>query len=169
MKPTTLYKKDCEPYVVHSNEALTFHLNQGWVENEADIEKKVKNIMPVKPYNVLTATPTTSVPADSGEIKSLREALAAKDQVIADMQVDFDEIVADLNATIARLKGDTPVDFGLPAAPAPKDPSATWIQPSEGPTNAQLREQLDAAGIKHTPRDNKTSLLALVATIPTEG
>jgi len=160
---TTLFKKDCDPYIVTSKESLEFHLNQGWVENEEDLTRDAPVIPPTKPYNVLD-TPQAPVPdATNAEIQSLTEALAAKDQVIAG-----------LNESISKLKGDEVPDtgFGLPLAPAPapapapKDPSDTWIQPSEGPTNQQLRDQLDAAGIKHTPRDNKASLLALVASIP---
>jgi hypothetical protein len=153
---TTLYKKDCEPYIVTTKEALEFHLNQGWVEDEADIEP-VEAVIPLtKPYNVLDGdVPPSLVDAS---VKSLQEALAAKDQEIADLTSDFEEVIAGLNATIAKLKGDEvptdAADFGLP--------------PVEGPTNQQLRDQLDAAGIKHTPRDNKTALLALVEKIPKE-
>jgi hypothetical protein len=166
MKATTLYKKDCEPYVVSSQEALTFHLNQGWVEDEADVEVETAVVPLTKPYNVLVDGATPVPVNNSGEIKSLKEALVAKDQQIADLTTDFEEVITGLNATIARLKGDGPADFGLPVVP-PVAPVAkpSWTPP-EGPTNQQLRDQLDAAGIKHTPRDNKTALTEMVAAIP---
>jgi hypothetical protein len=156
MKPVKLYKRGCDPYTVASQEALDFHLHQGWVENEADVEKVVVVIPLTAPYDVLKEGVIPAGP--SAEVKSLKEALAAKDQQIADMQEDFEEVVKELNATIKTLKGDAP-DFGLPAAHLP-------IVPPEGPTNQQLRDQLDAAGVKHTPRDNKTTLLAMVEAIP---
>ena len=156
MKQTKLFKKGCDPYVVTTHEELVYHLNQGWVENEADLEKEPVVIPLTKPYNVLTDTTAANDSLESAEIKSLKEALVAKDQVIEDMQADFEEVITGLNATIAQLRGD---DFGLPAAT-----TLTPGAPIEL-TNQQLRDKLDAVGIKHTPRDNKTTLLALVAGI----
>jgi len=159
MKPTKLYKKGCDPYVVTSTEALDYHLAQGWFEDEAELDKEPAPVVTIKPYNVLDEVVSCTVTSD--EVKGLTEALAAKDAIIAEMQTDFEDTFTGMNAVITGLKQQL-VDAGLtPAAPASR-PAA----PVEGPTNQQLRDQLDAAGIKHTPRDNKTSLLALIETIP---
>ena len=171
MKPVILYKQGCDPYKVDSQEALTYHLNQGWVEDQADLEAVVPVIPPTPPYDVLKAGKVLLVD-DSAEIKSLKEALAAKDQVIADMQADFEEEVKSLNAMIKSLKDIPPVahDFGLPVAPVA--PAALVAPPAplapDGPTVMELRAQLDAAGVKHTPRDNKTTLMARVAALHKE-
>ena len=134
MKPVTLYKKNCDPYTVTTQEALTFHLNQGWVEDEADLEVEAPIIPMTKPYNVLdekaAGEPLADVlcSASADEIKGLKEALAAKDDLIKEMQTDFEDTFTGMNNTIRALKEQI-TDAGLvpvtsvPAAPAaPKPP-----------------------------------------------
>ncbi len=131
MKPVELYKTNCDPYTVTTQEALNYHLNQGWVEDPNDLEKEAVVIAPVKPYNVLDEVTVSDAPPLADEIKSLNEALAAKDEMIAEMQQDFEDTFTDMNATIKRLKEqltdaglvpitDVPVPPTAPAAPRRK-------------------------------------------------
>jgi hypothetical protein len=66
--------------------------------------------------------------ASADEVKSLNEALTAKDDLIKEMQTDFEDTFTGMNNTIKALKeqlvkaGLTPVT-DMPAAPAaPKPP-----------------------------------------------
>ncbi len=137
MKPITLYKKNCEPYTVTTQEALFFHLNQGWVEDPDDLEVEAPVIPETKPYNVLdekaAGEPLADVlcSASADEIKGLKEALAAKDDLIKEMQTDFEDTFTGMNTVIKRLKEqlteagltpvtDVPTPPAAPAAPRRK-------------------------------------------------
>lgn len=135
MKPVELYKKNCDPYTVTTQEALTYHLNQGWVEDPDDLEVETHVIAPVKPYNVLDEKPAGEPLADvlcsasADEVKSLNEALTAKDDLIKEMQTDFEDTFTGMNTVIKRLKEQL-TDAGLvPITDVPAPPAGAPAAP----------------------------------------
>ena len=125
MKPVTLYKKHCDPYVVNTQEELTFHKNQGWVEDETELDKEIEVISPVKPYNVLDTSDVLAADPDAAaKIKELEEIVAAKNATISEMQTDFEEVFTGLNATITQLKEQLTVLGMTPVTDVPKAPRA---------------------------------------------
>jgi len=133
MKPVTLYKKHCDPYVVNSQEELTFHKNQGWVEDKSELDKEPEIIQPVKPYNVLDEgdQATTANLDAAAKIKELEEIVAAKDATISEMQTDFEEVFTGLNSTITQLKDQLTVLGMTPVTDVPKAPKAPAARPGK--------------------------------------
>ena len=116
MQKTTLYKEGCEPYVVDSQEALEYHLNQGW-----STSKGVMKAAPTTVATGLVAGTDVSVlknrivelegqldkAVNGGDVEKIRELndiISAKDQQITDMQSDFEEITGQMSKTIQELK-----------------------------------------------------------------
>jgi hypothetical protein len=127
MKPITLYKKGCDPYTVHSQEALTFHKNQGWVEDPDKVEVLEAVVAPPKPYIVgdTSDAPTSDIdPTAATKIKDLEEIVATKEAMIAEMQTDFEEVVTGLNTTITRLKEQIIGEGLVPVTEVPVAPKA---------------------------------------------
>jgi uncharacterized coiled-coil protein SlyX len=115
----TLYKEGCEPYVVESQEALDFHLNQGWSKD------KIKDLPPATPSAAHPSAYPGGVDvtifknriaelegqlekaAKSGDVEKIRELndiIAAKDQQITEMQSDFEELTQQMSKTIQEQK-----------------------------------------------------------------
>ena len=129
MKPVTLYKKGCDPYVVNSNEELIFHKNQGWVDDPDKVEQDTTVILPPKPYIVGETSEEPVAPATDSDaaakIKELEEIVAAKEATISEMQSDFEDVVAGMNDTIAQLKDQLNVLGMTPVTDVPKAARAT--------------------------------------------
>lgn len=122
MKPTTVYKKDCDPFVCTSAEQLEYHINQGWFASEKELEdsfKPVAAFVPVisnkdtlrvaeleKEIAELKAIKSGKAPAaaDNTAIKDLQDIIAAKDKQIVDMQEDFEELTKQMSEQITELK-----------------------------------------------------------------
>jgi hypothetical protein len=122
----TLYKKGCDPITLASQEAVDYHLNQGWFENEADTVEKDTPAMTTKPYIVGQEQPA---PPESEVVKDLKEQLEAVKAEYAEFKTDVEEVIKGLNATIATLRdnGAKPAGdgFGLPPATPPPPPKPT--------------------------------------------
>ena len=99
MKPVTLYNRNVDPYTVTSQEALDYHLLQGWVTDPADLVEPTEIIQPVVPFIVnRPAAEATAPPAPCA-------GCATRDLQIADLN----EQIADLTAAIEEMTANRPL------------------------------------------------------------
>lgn len=86
MKATTLYKAGVDPYIVIDQEALDYHLTQGWVTDpKLVVEVSTPTPAPVAPAPAATLTPCGGCVSRDAQIADLKEQISDLEGVVKSM------------------------------------------------------------------------------------